>query len=343
MNANASSHPGYSWLSAPGASALSVLWLRKPPPGLFGGALLRVGTSPRLVVLLDHTGARVDQAVASRIGDDLLVTCHGGAASRRAIENELIAGGLSPCAPRGIWGETSPLQLALSDCLPRVHGRLGASLVLDSLAHGPERLINLLALPQHDRGSVVNALSQSRWLFHPPRVQLWGAVNTGKSSLLNALCGAELAATGDEPGLTRDVVEGRYEHEGLVVRLFDAPGQMDGAAGVDAAALELAEQWRRQADLVIHLRPGAKPVVAGSEWIISSRADENDDAQGVSVRQPQSLRALKDLILRHFVGELLSVRTDCRMALTPELLADLRRWAVGEISSASLHRWVAAE
>jgi tRNA modification GTPase len=156
-------------------------------------------------------------------------------------------------------------------------------------------------------------------------VQLWGPVNAGKSSLLNALCGDTLAAEGPEPGLTRDVIEGRMEHQGFVLRLFDAPGTGHDESPLNVAAAQLAEQWRREADLTLELVPPGSATLGVGQLVVYSRADEDPTARkpGVSVRNPASLVALKQTLLGHFIGRLLALPESLRIALPPAMLARL--------------------
>ncbi len=329
---------GYCWLTPPAASALALLFLNEPAlQSAFEGRLVAATDVPR-VAWLRNSRQKLDQVVYSRLGPGVLVSCHGGPAVRTAIEAALAGAGVTRCHPPTLWNGQTPLTSEVARLLPSLHGRTGLSLALRTLTDGESTLRRLLADPDP---AWVNALSQARWLFTPPRVQLWGPVNAGKSSLLNALCGAELAAVADEPGLTRDVIEGGFEHAGVQIRVFDAPGEWPQADRVSAAALELARQWKAQADLVLTLVP---PGAGGSgDWALFSRSDADPQARqpGVSVRNPATVEALKGRLVDHFTGELLALPAERQVTFPPALLGELQALAAGRADAQEIAtRWL---
>jgi len=56
------------------------------------------------------------------------------------------------------------------------------------------------------------------------RLAIMGKPNTGKSSLLNVLLGEEKSIVSDQPGTTRDVVEGRFTWKGRGIVVLDTAG-----------------------------------------------------------------------------------------------------------------------
>jgi len=65
-----------------------------------------------------------------------------------------------------------------------------------------------------DRGTVKGELA----------VAILGKPNTGKSTLMNRLSGAERSIVSPVPGTTRDVIEGGFVYRDLTVRLLDTAG-----------------------------------------------------------------------------------------------------------------------
>jgi tRNA modification GTPase len=85
------------------------------------------------------------------------------------------------------------------------------------------------------------------------RVVLAGQPNVGKSSLLNAMAGAELAIVTPVPGTTRDKVSATIQIEGVPIHVIDTAGLRDSSDEVEK--IGIARSWGeiRSADLVLFL------------------------------------------------------------------------------------------
>ncbi|WP_031386234.1 tRNA uridine-5-carboxymethylaminomethyl(34) synthesis GTPase MnmE [Desulfonatronum thiodismutans] len=88
---------------------------------------------------------------------------------------------------------------------------------------------------------------------------LSGAVNAGKSSLLNLLLGRERAIVSATPGTTRDYLEERLYLQGLEVRLVDTAGVRQDADDVEQAGLSQARRLRHTADLILLVVDNSTP------------------------------------------------------------------------------------
>jgi len=84
-------------------------------------------------------------------------------------------------------------------------------------------------------------------------VVLLGEPNVGKSSLLNALAGAEVAIVTEIPGTTRDRIAQAIQIEGVPLNIVDTAGLRETADQVEK--LGIARTWAEaaQADVVLHL------------------------------------------------------------------------------------------
>ncbi len=87
-------------------------------------------------------------------------------------------------------------------------------------------------------------------------VALVGAVNAGKSTLLNALAGREAAITSDIAGTTRDVIELRMDVHGFAVTFLDTAGLRETDEQIEAIGIARGQKRADAADIRIILREG---------------------------------------------------------------------------------------
>jgi GTP-binding protein len=87
------------------------------------------------------------------------------------------------------------------------------------------------------------------------RVALIGRVNTGKSSLLNALVGEERTIVSDVAGTTIDPVDESIEHNEYKITFVDTAGirRRGKILGIEKYALDRTEEMLKQADIALLL------------------------------------------------------------------------------------------
>ena len=98
-------------------------------------------------------------------------------------------------------------------------------------------------------------------------VVLLGEPNVGKSSLLNALAGAEVAIVTEIPGTTRDRIAQAIQIEGVPLNVVDTAGLRETTDQVER--LGIARTWAEaaQADVVVHLLDARDPDPAAARGI----------------------------------------------------------------------------
>jgi len=85
-------------------------------------------------------------------------------------------------------------------------------------------------------------------------VAIIGAPNAGKSTLLNAISGRDIAITSEIAGTTRDVIEVRLDLGGLPVTLLDTAGIRDSTDTIESIGVERAIDRAKSADLRVFLK-----------------------------------------------------------------------------------------
>jgi tRNA modification GTPase len=107
-------------------------------------------------------------------------------------------------------------------------------------------------------------------------VAIIGAVNTGKSTLLNTLAGREAAITSARAGTTRDVIEVRMEIGTLPVTLIDTAGLRETTDEIESIGIARGQSRARAADLRIYLCNGPDDhpdTQADTDIVVLSKAD----------------------------------------------------------------------
>jgi tRNA modification GTPase len=102
-----------------------------------------------------------------------------------------------------------------------------------------------------------------------------GAPNVGKSTLINALAGRDIAIVAATPGTTRDVLEVRAVFGGVPVTLLDTAGLRETADPVEAEGIRRARARAASADLVVLVCDGSCAVVERPRdaVVVGSKAD----------------------------------------------------------------------
>ncbi len=204
-------------------------------------------TLPRLRVALPgefseraYLNDKIDLAQAEAIAD--LIDASTEAAARSAA--------------RSLSGAFSQEIHQLRDAL--IHLRMLVEATLDF----PEEEIDFLRKAdaygqlsnlQQTLGLVLQRARQGALLREGIKVVIAGQPNAGKSSLLNALAGAELAIVTPVAGTTRDRVQQTIQIEGVPLHVIDTAGLRAGQDEIEQIGIARAWEAIAQADAVLFL------------------------------------------------------------------------------------------
>jgi tRNA modification GTPase len=146
-------------------------------------------------------------------------------------------------ATRSMAGEFSKEVTALKDAL--IHLRMLVEATLDF----PEEEIDFLK-----KADAAGQLARIEQTLERIRTQAKQGALLRKSSLLNALAGAELAIVTPIAGTTRDKVQQTIQIEGVPLHIVDTAGLRESADEVERIGIERAWGEIAKADAVIFLR-----------------------------------------------------------------------------------------
>ncbi len=121
-------------------------------------------------------------------------------------------------------------------------------------------------------------------------VVLLGEPNVGKSSLLNALAGAEIAIVTDVPGTTRDRIAQAIQIEGVPLNVVDTAGLRETQDVVERMGIERTWKEAGRADVVVHLLDARRRDAAGARAI-------EDELEGLLARHVPIVRVYNKIDL----------------------------------------------
>ncbi len=124
----------------------------------------------------------------------------------------------------------------------------------------PAALSGDVGLVLRELDALCAAYDRGRLTREGALVVLAGAVNAGKSSLLNALLGRERAIVSDEPGTTRDYLEESVLLDGLSARIVDTAGLRETTDRVELIGVAKSRELLATADLVLLVVDGSAPL-----------------------------------------------------------------------------------
>lgn len=242
-------------------------------------------------------------------------------------------------AARSLSGEFSQRIAPLRDAL------ITLRMLVEATLDFPEEEIDFLeqadARGRLDRladqlDAVLDTARQGALLREGLTVVIAGQPNAGKSSLLNALAGAELAIVTPIPGTTRDRVSETLQIEGVPVHVIDTAGlRADAEASDEVERIGIARSWAAIADadaiLLLHdlTRQGDAAYVAADRDIAARLPERTRRVHVFNKADAVAPEAVAAALATRGADEralALSARTHDGLALLRRTLLDLAGW-----------------
>jgi tRNA modification GTPase len=124
------------------------------------------------------------------------------------------------------------------------------------------------------------------------QVAIVGVPNAGKSTLINAIAGRQVAITSPIEGTTRDAIELYKDIDGMPYRFFDTAGLRETQDAIEQQGVAIAKRHAEEADVVLVVLDPTLPILPQLEVIgeIVSRetffvANKDDQILDPSVRE----------------------------------------------------------
>ena len=131
-------------------------------------------------------------------------------------------------------------------------------------------------------------------------VAIVGAPNVGKSTLLNRIAGRDAAITSEIAGTTRDVIEVRFDLDGLPVTFLDTAGLRESEDTIEMIGIARAKDRASAADLRVYLLLEDEQTqvdIVDGDIVARAKADEQiADSFGISGKTGAGVDQLIEMI-----------------------------------------------
>lgn len=229
-------------------------------------------TGEDVLELQGHGGPVVMQLLLSRVleagGPDIRIARPGEFTERAFLNNkmdlaqaEAVADLIDASSAQAARGASRSLAGEFSARIAQLVAALThLRMLVEATLDFPEEEIDVLKNAdatgqleklQADLGALLKQASQGVLLRDGLSVVIAGAPNVGKSSLLNALSGAEAAIVSDIAGTTRDRIDQAILIDGVPVNIVDTAGLHDTDDQVEQLGIDRTHQAIGNADVVL--------------------------------------------------------------------------------------------
>jgi len=254
-----------------------------------------------------ESGQRIDEVIVNIIkqrssdtGEDTVeVNCHGGIRILRRVYELIIQMGAKKTGWDSLLQQsfenkkTDLIRKEAHRAIIDVKTKLGAKILLDQYAGALSKALwkglkmideikmSRLKGAESFQASVYSALSEhietllktaplGMALTDPLTIVILGKPNTGKSTIINTLIGAEYMIVHHEPGTTRDYVSEFISVEDIPFEIIDTAGMRDTEDELESMSIEMTREQLNQADRVILMFDNSRPFEQEDKMIINA-------------------------------------------------------------------------
>jgi tRNA modification GTPase len=123
-----------------------------------------------------------------------------------------------------------------------------------------DQILEQTKLTETRLSELLQTVEEGRKIREGVMIVIVGRPNVGKSSLLNTFLQEERAIVTEIPGTTRDIIEAQLQLRGIPIRLVDTAGIHQTDNPIEQIGIEKAEQFLKEADLILFLVDGSQPL-----------------------------------------------------------------------------------
>lgn len=179
---------------------------------------------------------------------------------------------------KGVSGELSKLIKKLKSKLLNIIANIEVNIDYpeyeDAIIYTNDLLKTNIEEIKEDLHNILKSSEKGSLIKNGITIGLIGKPNVGKSSILNKLLKEEKAIVTDIEGTTRDIVEGSILLNGIKLNLIDTAGIRNTDNVVEKIGVEKSKKIINDANLIIAIFDGSKPLTEEDYEIISQIEDK---------------------------------------------------------------------
>ncbi len=156
-----------------------------------------------------------------------------------------------------------------------------------------EKLVTLAGEIHAETKRLADSFRQGNAIKNGVPVAILGAVNVGKSTLLNTLLGDDRSIVSDVKGTTRDIVEDTMTIDDICFRFIDTAGIRHTDDKVERMGIERSYKAAEKAQIIILLAEPGVPwpdIPVRDDQIVVKRINKTDDFQALTGKGVGQLR-----------------------------------------------------